>query len=225
MQQSWESLLDNLDSDNDDFAQDFEKKMRNAILNGMISNLYKNRINAMIKEATDLGTNDTYVDKYGNIKKHYKRDSQGNLTYDEDDIASEYTNEEYQKIKGENNEIAQKAKQTRDMLKDLYGWSDSGSSSASSSIKGISEQTADLLASYLNAIRADVSVIRQMEGIYLPKFNATIEAQLQQLDSIAQNTSRNAVAAESIQSAVSEMRDLLNSTTRDGAKYINVRVK
>lgn len=225
VQQSWESLLDNLDSDNDDFAQDFEKKMRNAILNGMISNLYKNRINAMIKEATDLGTNDTYVDKYGNIKKHYKRDSQGNLTYDEDDIASEYTNEEYQKIKGENNEIAQKAKQTRDMLKDLYGWSDSGSSSASSSIKGISEQTADLLASYLNAIRADVSVIRQMEGIYLPKFNATIEAQLQQLDSIAQNTSRNAIAAESIQTAVSEMRDLLNSTTRDGAKYINVRVK
>lgn len=225
VQQSWESLLDNLDSDNDDFAKDFEKKMRNAILNGMISNLYKDRINAMIKEATDLGTNDTYVDKYGNIKKHYKRDSQGNLTYDEDDIASEYTNEEYQKIKSENNEIAQEAKQTRDMLKDLYGWSDSGSLSASSSIKGISEQTADLLASYLNAIRADVSVIRQMEGIYLPKFNATIEAQLQQLDSIAQNTSRNAIAAESIQSAVSEMRDLLNSTTRDGAKYINVRVK
>ena len=91
--------------------------------------------------------------------------------------------------------------------------------------KSVGEQTADILASYVSAIRADVSVIGQLQGIYLPKFNATIEAQLQQLDSIAQNTSRNAVAAESIQSAVSEMRDLLNSTTRDGAKYINVRVK
>lgn len=40
------------------------------------------------------------------------------------------------------------------------------SSSASSSIKGITEQTADILASYLNAIRADVSVIRQIQGLF-----------------------------------------------------------
>ena len=38
------------------------------------------------------------------------------------------------------------------------------SSSTSSSIKGMTEQTADLLASYLNAIRADVSVIRQLQN-------------------------------------------------------------
>lgn len=43
---------------------------------------------------------------------------------------------------------------------DLFG-KNSGSSSASSSIRGITEETADLIASYLNAIRADVSVNRE----------------------------------------------------------------
>jgi hypothetical protein len=42
--------------------------------------------------------------------------------------------------------------------------SDSSSSSMSNTIKGITEQTADLISSYLNSIRADVSVIREMEG-------------------------------------------------------------
>jgi hypothetical protein len=41
--------------------------------------------------------------------------------------------------------------------------SDDSSSSVGNSIKGITEQQADLLASYLNAVRADVSVIRQLD--------------------------------------------------------------
>ncbi len=43
------------------------------------------------------------------------------------------------------------------------GWdlSESGSSSTTNSIKGITEETADLLASYLNAVRLDVSVNRK----------------------------------------------------------------
>ena len=42
------------------------------------------------------------------------------------------------------------------------------SSSLGGSIKGITEQTGDLLASYINAIRADVSVIRQSMGNIAP---------------------------------------------------------
>lgn len=43
------------------------------------------------------------------------------------------------------------------------GWdfSESGSSSATNTIKGVTEETADLLAAYLNAIRLDVSVNRE----------------------------------------------------------------
>ncbi len=39
---------------------------------------------------------------------------------------------------------------------------ENGSSSTTNSIKGITEETADLLASYLNAVRLDVSVIREI---------------------------------------------------------------
>lgn len=48
--------------------------------------------------------------------------------------------------------------------------SEDTSSSTGSSIKGITENTADLLASYLNAIRADVSVDRNMIAQYYPMF-------------------------------------------------------
>lgn len=49
-------------------------------------------------------------------------------------------------------------------------FSSNGESSMSGTIKGITEQTADLLASYTNEIRADVSVNRQMIAQYFPMY-------------------------------------------------------
>lgn len=80
-----------------------------------------------------------------------------------------------------------------------------GSSSMSGSIKSITESTADLLASYINAIRADVSVNRGELSVYLPSFNELLrqgnviaETQVQLQTQIASNTLRNAEAAEAI---------------------------
>lgn len=224
VQQSYESLLDNLSSDNDDFANDLEKKMRTAILNSMIANLYKGELQKDIDYVTSLGTNDTYLDKNGNVKKHYKRDAKGNLTYDEDDIASEYTAEEYQEGKARVGATTGKMVVTRNMLADTYGWSDSGSSSMTSSIKGVTEQTPDLLASYLNAIRADVSVIRQTNGIYLPKIDITTQAQLQQLNQIASNTALNAEIARRMETAVSNMNSILEGV-KNGTRTLSVKVQ
>ena len=64
---------------------------------------------------------------------------------------------------------------------------DDTSSSLSSGIKSITENTADLLASYVNSIRADVSVNRTL-----------IQAQVQYQSQIAANTLRNAEAADKI---------------------------
>ncbi len=225
VRQEWASLLNDLTSDNDNFADSFEKTMRNAILSSMVTNLYKDKIEAAISELSKAGQNAEYTDKNGNVKKHYLVDENGNFTYAEGDIASEYTKAEYAAGASKMQQISEEATKVRDMLSSLYGWSDSSSSSMSSSIKGMTEQTGDLIASYLNAIRADVSVTRQLQGIYLPKLDITATAQLQQLDSIAQNTSRNALAAEGMLEAVGEMRDLLNSTTRDGSKKIHVAVE
>lgn len=79
------------------------------------------------------------------------------------------------------------------------------SSSLSSGIKGITENTADLLASYINAIRADVSMYREALTMNLPAINLTVQqtnalAQQQVLhqEQIAANTLRNADAAEMI---------------------------
>lgn len=106
------------------------------------------------------------------------------------------------------------------------GWdlSDTNSASMSSSIKGISEATADLLASYANASRADISIIRQQLGLALPEFNMTARAQLQQLNAIAQNTLRNADAAERIETSVIEVVSILNAVVHD-SKQMSVRVK
>lgn len=84
------------------------------------------------------------------------------------------------------------------------GGSSSSASSMTNSIKGVTEETADLLASYINAIRADVSVNRMTltEILYAVQGQSEMpmiaRAQLQQLEQVAANTQRNADAAEMI---------------------------
>lgn len=60
----------------------------------------------------------------------------------------------------------------------------SSSSGLSKSIEGISENTADLLASYLNATRSDVSMILAATG----EQTAMAQMQVQHLESIARHT-------------------------------------
>lgn len=74
------------------------------------------------------------------------------------------------------------------------------SSGLSKSVSGMSEDTGSLVASYLNATRADVSVIRSiLESTYGAGDNSIAKAQLMQLEAIASYTSRNAEAAERIE--------------------------
>ena len=92
---------------------------------------------------------------------------------------------------------------------------DDSSSSASSSIKNITESTADLLASYINAIRADVSVnkatLMQLLTVVQGQSEMPViaRAQLVQLEQIARNTNKNANFAEDIY-------NLLHSLAPDG---------
>lgn len=97
------------------------------------------------------------------------------------------------------------------------------SASMSSSVKGISEQTADLLASYLNAIRADVSVIRQLYGskavTYMDSMSLMAQSQVRYQSQIAANTLRSAEAAESILSKQIDIYSLLNAVTNDQKRF------
>lgn len=85
--------------------------------------------------------------------------------------------------------------------------SDGGSSSSTGSgIKSITEQTADLLASYINAIRADVSVNRAMIAEYFPMYYAAITSGNASLRNIENHTSAIMDSNERIASSVSELQ-------------------
>lgn len=103
------------------------------------------------------------------------------------------------------------------------------SSSMSSSIKGLTEETGSLLASYINAIRADVSMsrdmLKQVVEVAFPQMNVLAEQQLKQLDAIVQqaklieaNTRSNAEAAKNIQSALNSVLTLGN-----GGKAVRIK--
>lgn len=218
LQSEYANLLDQLDSDNEDFADNLEKHLRSAILSTMIANLYKDRIEDLVDYTTKMADTKAgrYVSRNGTIKTHTGGD-------DSADVMSEYTSDEYEAIRQKEEALANDLRNSRDYLRDLYGWSD-GSSSMTSSIQGMTEQTGDLLAAYLNAIGADVSVLRQLDGVYWPKIDITTQAQLQQLNMITENTLRNAEAAERIDVAVTDLRDML-SRAQSNTKPIYVRAQ
>ena len=106
--------------------------------------------------------------------------------------------------------------------------SPSSTSSTTTGNSGIqaSEETMQLTNSYLNAIRQDVSVIRNIiestGTSHLPTISITAQAQLQQLNMIAENTRRNADAAAAIQSFL--QNDLSGViTTTSGGKALRVK--
>lgn len=86
-------------------------------------------------------------------------------------------------------------------------------------IKGITEDTASILASYVNSMRADLamqlSIIQRYVESDVPEVTTISRAQLAQLQNIAKNTDKNAKIA-------SDIYDLLNSITM-GTKSIKVK--
>lgn len=90
--------------------------------------------------------------------------------------------------------------------------------------ENITEETANILASYINGIRADVSVKRALLEKWgneiLPKYNVIAEQQLTQLRAIANNTLRSAQNTEANVALVQEVRDMLNIVIDRGSRKI-----
>lgn len=106
---------------------------------------------------------------------------------------------------------------------------ENGSSSATNSIKGITEETADILASYINSIRlycaednANLKQLTELTKSSLPEMSVIAKSQLTQLNLIAQNTLRNADAAERIDKTVSELNDNFNRVI-NGTKSLKMK--
>jgi hypothetical protein len=90
--------------------------------------------------------------------------------------------------------------------------------------ENITEETANILASYINGIRADVSVKRALLEKWgneiLPKYNVIAEQQLTLLRAIANNTLRSAQNTEANVALVQEVRDMLNIVIDRGSRKI-----
>ena len=201
---SWGDAMSTMENASDSLVDHFEENLKKTILNSMIDNIYGDKIKALLKKTQE------YAENVNNIK-----DSNGN-------VISEYTGAEYTDIKNTTDDLTKQIEATRDYLKKVYGWSDNSSSSSRNSVKSITEETGDLIASYLNEIRADCAVMRAEQAKYYPEMSEIAKSQLSQLNAIARNTLRNADAAERIESIFVEYNDNFNRVL-NGTKSLKMK--
>lgn len=200
---SWGDAMSTMANTSDSLVDHFEENLKKTILNSMIENIYGDKIKALLKKTQG------YAENGGNIK-----DSNGN-------VISEYTGAEYTDVKNTTEDLTKQIEATRDYLKKVYGWSDNSSSSSRNSVKSITEETGDLIASYLNSIRlycaednTNLKQLTELAKSALPEMSVIAKSQLAQLNAIAQNTLRSADAAEHI--------DYLFNSVINGTKKIRI---
>ena len=105
----------------------------------------------------------------------------------------------------------------------------SSSNTLTGNVKNLTEETGTLLASYLNAIRADVSISRgiweKLSQENFAKMDVMMESQLKQLSLIAQSNQLIADNTSSNLEAVTSIKDYLGSIITVGSGGKAVRIK
>ncbi len=196
-------------SKGEDAAEAFDKAvgdiMRDVVKQMAIKNILEKQFEGM---RTFLFGNDGMSGAFG--KDFY---------IDEEEAAT--LKEYFDKIK---NEGIPAVKQLYDSVNEATGGllddTESAKSGLSAGIQSVTEDTADLLASYINQIRADVAM---QTGSYwtrllddtLPQMNVIAQSQLDTQRQIAENTLRNAVAAETIVQYSKSIDDRLRRAQAD----------
>ena len=184
---SYVDTLKDLTSTTENFADNIEDLLTQAILNSLVNEAYKDRIQKLYKMIADAASDE----------------SEGN---------SSFTSGELQRIRDYNEQLANDLVAARDALVQsgaIRETNGNSSSSVGNSIKSVSEQTADVLASYINAIRATTALnqqsLSQIAMHIQQQITPIAQAQLQQLQSLVQssnlietNTKRNAQLVEHI---------------------------
>ena len=182
-----DALMD-MDKSAEDFANDFSKYMMRAILNARMSDL-------LDKDMQDF---------YNKWAEYAKSDN-------------ELTAAEQEELSNMWQDLTRKGLELRDQIAGITGYEGDGetTSGVSKEIKGLTEDTGNLLGSYLNAMRQDVSIKRMLQekffNVEFPKISVIAQAQLQQLNAIAESTRRTAESNDAILKEVSELRNEVHS--------------
>lgn len=202
---SWGDAMSTMANSSDNLVDHFEENLKKVILNSMIENLYGDRIKAVLKKAEDYAKN-------GEVAPGGTPDKP----------SSQYTDREMSDIMSDVDSLAKDIEAQRDWFKSYYNWSDNSSSSSRNSAKNITEETADILVSYCNSIRADLAMVRESQAKFIPEMSEIAKSQLTQLNAIARNTLRNADAAERIESIFVEYNDNFNRVL-NGTKSLKMK--
>ena len=195
-----------------DTAKDIVSSVaKNMMTLSIIEPMFKRLQNALFGEY-DMKTN---MYKGGAIKY----DSNGNIMMQESEQDVLKVLGQYFGSGGEMEKSVEAAEMFYNWVEKITGMdlsSDESKTGASSSIKNITESTADLLASYLNAVRLDVSVMRAIQGEYFPLFLQAILASNTSLTNIENNTAAivrsNDIIANKIKAIDDRFRGLENKT-------------
>jgi hypothetical protein len=174
-------LMD-MDKSAKDFANDFKKYLMKAILNAQIADLLRTQLQEW-------------------------RDAMAKYMEEDGDTLSPTHIAELQKMW---DDIVEQGLKIRDTTAKLTGYTGDSSSGLSSNIKNVTEQTADILASYVNAIRADVAVDRHLAEQYFPMFHQSLTRGNSFLQSIVSNTSAIKASSEAIKDSTQAILDRLN---------------
>lgn len=202
---SWGDAMATMANSSDNLVDHFEENLKKVILNSMIENLYGDRIKAVLKKAEDYAKN-------GEVAPGGTPDKP----------SSQYTDREMSDIMSDVDSLAKDIEAQRDWFKSYYNWSDNSSSSSRNSVKNITEETADILVSYCNSMRADLAMVRESQAKFIPEMNEIAKSQLTQLNAIVQNTLRNADATERIESIFVEYNDNFNRVL-NGTKSLKMK--
>lgn len=230
----YKQQLEEMDQQVKQFAQDFLKSIYSIDIKSWASELtdavvsawengedavdsYKKKVRSLLKDVTKNIVSQKIIEAYMQKPLEMLTDTlkeKGKL--DEDDIMKLanmfYSNAE---------DAADSVVAFFNKMKELgYDLRDDGSSSTSNSIKGITEETADILASYVNAIRLDVSVNRaNIKDIAdatgeLPNITNLSKAQLSAMNQLV-------TLAQYRNDALDDMKRWMNQVT-NGTKKISV---
>lgn len=189
MVDSFADAMKDMNSQASDFSKSLKTSLRDAIISAAVQNILGPQLEALKKQAKAFGENSEQM-----------YDANGR-------IVSNFSKREWDLLMQGANMLGQQGKSMEDFMKNVYGmktvdFEGSSSKGVSASIEGITEDTADLLASYINGIRSDVAVKRELlQAIVedsLPTLSLVAESQLQELRSITENTRQNAEYAGEI---------------------------
>lgn len=205
-----------------------------SLFNGLADDIASTMVDAFIKTgdaATDLG------DIVSNIAKEMVKDLIKTLyimpileelekTYQDIDARTDLSEEQKAEMKISELEsslslLQGKARQinkTAERFERFIGEDeDSATETLADGIKGLTEDTANLLASYLNAIRSDVSQMRAIQAFHLPIISQSMPTITEHLAKIQANTYNTAVNTAAMSAKLEDIRSTLDSVmTSDG---------